>query len=114
MATTLEEVQNEFSLEGMSDLTVQEKSEIASYPFMAISEISEVGKTYGEKAIEAAKGVYDYVFGETTPLEKQKPTGTITGGFDIKSLFQNALKPPYIFIILGVLGLWIFGIFKRS
>ncbi len=75
-------------------------SEIVSYPFNAISEVYQAGKTYAEKA-------YDYVKESISP----KPTGTIKSKpFDLSQFF----KPPWIFIILGIAGLWIYSVFKKG
>jgi len=87
---------------------------VTSYPFTAITEIYEAGKTYGEKALEAIKKVVAYPYEVVTQaLTKEEPTGVIQSENTLKNLFQNALKPPWIFIILGGIGLWVYSVFKK-
>ena len=102
---------DEFNLEGL--IEQQEKSEIQAYPFTAISEIYEVGKNYGEKAIEAIKKIVSYPFEESVSLGKETPTAIVKTSFDPIAMLKNLLNPPWILIILGVFGLWVFGIFKK-
>jgi len=86
---------------------------VTAYPFSAITEIYEAGKTYGEKAIEAIKNVVAYPYEAVTQaLTKEEPTGVIKSENTLKNLFQNALKPPWIFLILGGIGLWVYSVFK--
>ena len=91
----------------------KEQSGITAYPFISISEIYEAGKNYGEKAIEAVKQIVSYPYEMATSLGKETPTATVKTSFDPISMLKNLLKPPWILIILGVFGLWVFGIFKK-
>lgn len=88
---------------------------VTEYPFTAITEIYQAGKTYGEKAIEAVKNVVAYPYQLVTEaLAKEEPTGVIKSEDSITAFVKALIKPPWIFVVLGIAGLWVFGIFKRE
>ena len=106
---------SDFNLNSLQEEASTMPSEIQAFPFISITEIYEAGKSYGEKAIEAVKETASYTWESLVgkELEKTKPTGIIKDSWDWNKFLSNLLKPPYIFIILGVFGLWVFGIFKK-
>jgi len=87
---------------------------VKPYPFDTITEITQAGKKYGELALETIKQVVSYPFEKLTEeLEKKKPTGVIKQPWDWAKFFSSILKPPWIFIILGIGGLWVYSVFKK-
>ncbi len=87
---------------------------VTAYPFQAITEIYEAGKSYGEKALEEVKKVISYPYEKVVEaLTKEEPTGIIQSENTFSNFLQKAIKPPYIFILLGIAGFWLYFGFKK-
>ncbi len=89
--------------------TAPEKS-LISYPFHLITEVFQAGKVYGSKVVETVKNIVSYPYEKIVDrMTAEKPTGIIKDTWSWDSL----LKPPYIYFILGISGLWIYSVFKK-
>jgi hypothetical protein len=92
-------------------LALPTESEITSFPFVDLSEISQAGVKYGTEAYNAMSNVVQSVVGSVS--ETIKPSGSITSDFDWKKFFSNFTKIPYIFIPLGIAAFWIYSVMKK-
>lgn len=87
-----------------------------AFPFVTKDpEISQTGQSFLNKAVQTVENVisYPYEFLKKQFTKTEQPTGIISTSFNLSDIVNTFLKPPMIYIILGVFGIWVYSSFRK-